>query len=246
MDLNAMLQNANTPPIAVAWKVAGALVLWLAGRWLIGLGVADARQGARPAAVRRDATRYVQTGLSGSSSTSCSSSRFSASSGSRRRVRGAHRGRWRRHRHRLGRPARELRGRRVPGPPAAVQGGRFRHRRRRHGHASRTSGSSARPSTRPTTSSRSSATTRSSPTPSRILGERLPARRPDGADRPRRRSSPGDRAAQRESSSGIPNVLATPAPDVDVLQFTPAGPVLCVRPYCTTSTTGRCTSTRTG
>jgi small conductance mechanosensitive channel len=30
----------------------------------------------------------------------------------------------------------------------------------------------------------------------------------------------------------IPNVLATPAPDVDVLQFTPAGPQLCVRPYC--------------
>jgi len=30
----------------------------------------------------------------------------------------------------------------------------------------------------------------------------------------------------------IPNVLATPKPDVDVLQFTPAGPVLCVRPYC--------------
>src|SRR3954447_12892384 len=31
---------------------------------------------------------------------------------------------------------------------------------------------------------------------------------------------------------GIPHVLATPAPEVDVLQFTPAGPVLCVRPYC--------------
>ena len=30
----------------------------------------------------------------------------------------------------------------------------------------------------------------------------------------------------------IPNVLATPAPDVDLLQFTPAGPLLCVRPYC--------------
>ena len=30
----------------------------------------------------------------------------------------------------------------------------------------------------------------------------------------------------------IPNVLAAPAPDVDVLQFTPAGPMLCVRPYC--------------
>jgi small conductance mechanosensitive channel len=32
--------------------------------------------------------------------------------------------------------------------------------------------------------------------------------------------------------SSIPNVLSSPAPDVDVLQFTPAGPVLCVRPYC--------------
>ena len=30
----------------------------------------------------------------------------------------------------------------------------------------------------------------------------------------------------------IPNVLESPAPDVDILQFTPAGPVLCVRPYC--------------
>ena len=25
---------------------------------------------------------------------------------------------------------------------------------------------------------------------------------------------------------------ATPAPDVEILQFTPAGPQLCVRPYC--------------
>jgi small conductance mechanosensitive channel len=30
----------------------------------------------------------------------------------------------------------------------------------------------------------------------------------------------------------VANVLAKPAPDIDVLQFTPAGPVLCVRPYC--------------
>ena len=30
----------------------------------------------------------------------------------------------------------------------------------------------------------------------------------------------------------IPNVLSSPPPDVDVLQFTPAGPQLCVRPYC--------------
>lgn len=30
----------------------------------------------------------------------------------------------------------------------------------------------------------------------------------------------------------IPNVLADPAPDVEILQFTLAGPVLAVRPYC--------------
>jgi len=36
----------------------------------------------------------------------------------------------------------------------------------------------------------------------------------------------------KQRLSAIPNVLASPAPDVDVLQFTPAGPMLCVRPYC--------------
>jgi small conductance mechanosensitive channel len=36
----------------------------------------------------------------------------------------------------------------------------------------------------------------------------------------------------KQSLAGIPNVMASPAPDVDVLQFTPAGPLLCVRPYC--------------
>jgi small conductance mechanosensitive channel len=39
-------------------------------------------------------------------------------------------------------------------------------------------------------------------------------------------------ALLRERLTSVPNVLTTPAPDVDVLQFTPAGPVLCVRPYC--------------
>jgi len=36
----------------------------------------------------------------------------------------------------------------------------------------------------------------------------------------------------RQRLSAVPNVLTAPAPDVDVLQFTPAGPQLCVRPYC--------------
>jgi len=36
----------------------------------------------------------------------------------------------------------------------------------------------------------------------------------------------------KERVARIPNVLATPAPDVDIIQFTPAGPQLFVRPYC--------------
>ena len=36
----------------------------------------------------------------------------------------------------------------------------------------------------------------------------------------------------KQRLSAIPNVLGSPAPDVDVLEFTPAGPQLCVRPYC--------------
>jgi small conductance mechanosensitive channel len=36
----------------------------------------------------------------------------------------------------------------------------------------------------------------------------------------------------RQRLATIPNVLPSPAPDVDVLQFTPSGPQLCVRPYC--------------
>jgi small conductance mechanosensitive channel len=36
----------------------------------------------------------------------------------------------------------------------------------------------------------------------------------------------------KDRLSRIPNVLTTPVPDVDILAFTPAGPMLCVRPYC--------------
>jgi small conductance mechanosensitive channel len=39
-------------------------------------------------------------------------------------------------------------------------------------------------------------------------------------------------ALLKERLRQVPNVLGTPEPDVDLLQFTPAGPLLCVRPYC--------------
>ena len=36
----------------------------------------------------------------------------------------------------------------------------------------------------------------------------------------------------KERLAKIPNVLPQPAPDVEILQFNLAGPVLTVRPYC--------------
>ena len=38
----------------------------------------------------------------------------------------------------------------------------------------------------------------------------------------------------KEGLSKIQYVLPTPVPEVEILQFTPAGPVLAVRPYCHT------------
>jgi len=38
-------------------------------------------------------------------------------------------------------------------------------------------------------------------------------------------------ARLRQAVVAIPNVAQTPAPDIEILQFTPEGPLLCVRPY---------------
>lgn len=42
-------------------------------------------------------------------------------------------------------------------------------------------------------------------------------------------------ARLKEAVAKIPNVLQAPAPDVEILQFTPEGPLLCVRPYAHTN-----------
>jgi small conductance mechanosensitive channel len=36
----------------------------------------------------------------------------------------------------------------------------------------------------------------------------------------------------KDGLAGIPNVVASPAPEVTILSFTMMGPVLAVRPYC--------------
>jgi len=64
MDMNTVVQATIATLVAVGWKVAGAVLLWLAGRWLITLGV---RMLSRALAAQNfDATlsRYMQTGVS--------------------------------------------------------------------------------------------------------------------------------------------------------------------------------------
>ena len=64
MEMNALVASVTATLLAVAWRVAGALLLWLAGRWLIGVAV---RVLSRALSGQRfDATlsRYLERGLS--------------------------------------------------------------------------------------------------------------------------------------------------------------------------------------
>src|SRR3954452_14360416 len=63
MDLNAIVPNATARLVAIGWKVAGAFVLWLAGRWLIGLALRLLGRGLERQGFDVTLTRYMQTGL---------------------------------------------------------------------------------------------------------------------------------------------------------------------------------------
>src|SRR3954468_3923861 len=63
MDVNAVVQNAGVTLVAIGWKVAGAFVLWLAGRWLIGLALRLLGSALERQRFDVTLTRYMQTGL---------------------------------------------------------------------------------------------------------------------------------------------------------------------------------------
>ncbi len=63
MDMNALLDNATTILIAVLWKIAGALVLWLVGRSLIAFASRLVGRALAQQHVDTTLTRYMQTGL---------------------------------------------------------------------------------------------------------------------------------------------------------------------------------------
>lgn len=60
----------------------------------------------------------------------------------------------------------------------------------------------------------------------------LPYRRVDCLAKVANDVDPLDAIARLKTAvAAIPNVATSPAPDVEILQFTPEGPLLCVRPY---------------
>jgi small conductance mechanosensitive channel len=63
MDLNAIVQSASVTLMAVAWKVAGALVLWLIGRWLISFALRMLGRALAKQQFDMTLTRYMQTAL---------------------------------------------------------------------------------------------------------------------------------------------------------------------------------------
>jgi small conductance mechanosensitive channel len=63
MDVNAVVQSASVVLLAAAWKIAGAIVLWLVGRWLISFALALLGRALAKQAFDVTLTRYLQTAL---------------------------------------------------------------------------------------------------------------------------------------------------------------------------------------
>jgi len=63
----------------------------------------------------------------------------------------------------------------------------------------------------------------------------LPHRRVDTVAKVANSVDPTEAIAKLSKAvAAIPNVKTSPAPDIEILSFTPEGPLLCVRPYCHT------------
>jgi small conductance mechanosensitive channel len=64
MDVNALMQSASVTLVAVAWKIAGAIALWIVGRWLISFALRLVGRALAQQQFDVTLTRYLQTGLS--------------------------------------------------------------------------------------------------------------------------------------------------------------------------------------
>jgi len=64
MEMNALIASATATLLAVAWKIVGALLLWLVGRWLIGFAVRLLSRSLSGQRFEPTLTRYLERGLS--------------------------------------------------------------------------------------------------------------------------------------------------------------------------------------
>jgi small conductance mechanosensitive channel len=64
MDLDTLIQSANATLLVVAWRVAGAIVLWLIGRWLIGLVLRMLNRALAQQMLDVTLARYMETAVS--------------------------------------------------------------------------------------------------------------------------------------------------------------------------------------
>ena len=64
MDVNAVVRSASTTLVAVGWKILGAVALWLVGRWLISFAIRLLGQASARQQFDSTLTRYLQTALS--------------------------------------------------------------------------------------------------------------------------------------------------------------------------------------
>src|SRR5262245_29309395 len=64
MDVNAVIQSTSVILVAVAWKIAGAVVLWLVGRWLISFALGLVNRAFVRQQFDVTLTRYILTALS--------------------------------------------------------------------------------------------------------------------------------------------------------------------------------------
>jgi small conductance mechanosensitive channel len=64
MDLNEMVRTSSAILLTVAWRALGAIALWLIGRWLIGIAIRLAQRALARENIDATVARYLQTGLS--------------------------------------------------------------------------------------------------------------------------------------------------------------------------------------
>ena len=64
MDINEMVRTSSAILVAVAWRVVGAVALFLIGRWLIGIALRLSGRALMREKVDPTFARYLQTGLS--------------------------------------------------------------------------------------------------------------------------------------------------------------------------------------